>query len=805
MAVSSDPIKVCSSVNVIDCDLVLIDMWKASGNKVALINIMSALSLAMVGEGISVFIEVDSVVADDDGFVIRIEEPSKSVPVSVKTQKREILRISTRPIDLNRKYPSIFEEFLPRDIGIQPHVKLTSKVLELDAEQLMYQTSTCRQLAADRLVKLLMLSRVNKVTVSVVDQLKWDLGLPKDYVQSIVPDFPDYFKVVGHQNFASGLGDTRVLELVCWNNELTTSVVEKMAAKVKFDTYKGMHITFPMKYSNGFEMDKFKKWVDEWQKLPYISPYENASHLSPNNDESEKWTVAILHELLHMLVTKKTEKENILCIEGYKRGSVVESNPLMNIRNKYLHLMNIVEEDKQQASISVLANRSKNRKKGQMMQPENIMKLNYSTPRMMKMKMKILLVVVIEKNVEKMIGHLGMSKSSDPDNMSQCSFNYHHEWVFSSHSGEEGSSGTVRKQSSMSYGGNRGLVTTTPLVGLPEISHLGWGHWFTLRDLEFTTNRFAADNVLGEGGYGVVYKGRLINGIEIAEKKLFINLCFYIGDKQREFKVEVEAIEKKDGAFELVNYPIAYVVGLGLREVPLKCCYSCSIANCDYDFRYSLFWILLLINKLAFNYYVKDESLVRKNVTNSFHVWNEFILTMRQEDLISNRDRDLLLVPYSSNDVSVVQWPPFLLASKHWIWQKSLKGKEDADHLFRKIKSNDCMYSAVIECYETLRDIVAALLKDEEDKRIVWDICHEVELSIHQQKFLSNFRMSGLPSLSEKLEKFLKLLVRDGENEVGGSQIINVLQDIFEIIMQDVMANGSQILGADEDPNDNSD
>ncbi|XP_050945155.1 protein WHAT'S THIS FACTOR 9, mitochondrial-like [Cucumis melo] len=368
----------------------------------------------MVGEGISVFIEVDSVVADDDGFVIRIEEPSKSVPVSVKTQKREILRISTRPIDLNRKYPSIFEEFLPRDIGIQPHVKLTSKVLELDAEQLMYQTSTCRQLAADRLVKLLMLSRVNKVTVSVVDQLKWDLGLPKDYVQSIVPDFPDYFKVVGHQNFASGLGDTRVLELVCWNNELTTSVVEKMAAKVKFDTYKGMHITFPMKYSNGFEMDKFKKWVDEWQKLPYISPYENASHLSPNNDESEKWTVAILHELLHMLVTKKTEKENILCIgifyisskagtymvvlkEGYKRGSVVESNPLMNIRNKYLHLMNIVEEDKQQASISVLANRSKNRKKGQMMQPENIMKLNYSTPRMMKMKMKILLVVVMLK------------------------------------------------------------------------------------------------------------------------------------------------------------------------------------------------------------------------------------------------------------------------------------------------------------------------------------------------------------------------------------------------------------------------
>ncbi|XP_023530501.1 probable receptor-like protein kinase At2g42960 [Cucurbita pepo subsp. pepo] len=143
-----------------------------------------------------------------------------------------------------------------------------------------------------------------------------------------------------------------------------------------------------------------------------------------------------------------------------------------------------------------------------------------------------------DKNSEKMIGHLGMSKSSDHDNISQCSSNYHNERVFSSHSGEEGSSGTVRKQGSMSYGAYGGLVTASPLVGLPEISHLGWGHWFTLRDLEYATNRFSADNVLGEGGYGVVYKGRLINGTEVAVKKLLNNL----GQAEKEFRVEVEAI-----------------------------------------------------------------------------------------------------------------------------------------------------------------------------------------------------------------------------------------------------------------------
>ena len=67
-------------------------------------------------------------------------------------------------------------------------------------------------------------------------------------------------------------------------------------------------------------------------------------------------------------------------------------------------------------------------------------------------------------------------------------------------------------------------VDSAPLVGLPEFSYLGWGHWFTLRDLELATNRFAKDNVIGEGGYGVVYRGRLSNGTPVAVKKILNNL-----------------------------------------------------------------------------------------------------------------------------------------------------------------------------------------------------------------------------------------------------------------------------------------
>ncbi|XP_050383737.1 callose synthase 7 [Argentina anserina] len=194
-----------------------------------------------------------------------------------------------------------------------------------------------------------------------------------------------------------------------------------------------------------------------------------------------------------------------------------------------------------------------------------------------------------------------------------------------------------------------------------------------------------------------------------------------------------------------------------------------------------------------------DEELVRKNIANFSQVWNEFINSMRMEDLISNRDRDLLLVPYSSNDVSVVQWPPFLLASKIPIaldMAKDFPGKSD-DDLFEKIKIDDYMYSAVIECYETLRDIIYNLLEDNADKMIVDQICSEVDISIHEQRFLSTFRMSGLPLLSEKLEKFLKLLLAEDENaENSLRQIINVLQDIMEIITQDVMLHGDEIIQA---------
>ncbi|KAJ0034142.1 hypothetical protein Pint_24196 [Pistacia integerrima] len=114
------------------------------------------------------------------------------------------------------------------------------------------------------------------------------------------------------------------------------------------------------------------------------------------------------------------------------------------------------------------------------------------------------------------------------------SFNNLEKNVAGSQPAEEGGTGQVSAYRPSSHP----LTAPSPLSGLPEFSQLGWGHWFTLRDLQFATNRFSKDNIIGDGGYGVVYRGNLINGNPVAVKKLLNNP----GQADMDFRVEVEAI-----------------------------------------------------------------------------------------------------------------------------------------------------------------------------------------------------------------------------------------------------------------------
>ncbi|KAJ7943241.1 Receptor-like kinase [Quillaja saponaria] len=92
---------------------------------------------------------------------------------------------------------------------------------------------------------------------------------------------------------------------------------------------------------------------------------------------------------------------------------------------------------------------------------------------------------------------------------------------------------------------------SAPLVQSGSGSHFvyspsepgGPGHsrsWFTYEELFKATKGFTAQNLLGEGGFGSVYKGYLPDGREVAVKQLKLGG----GQGEREFRAEVETISR---------------------------------------------------------------------------------------------------------------------------------------------------------------------------------------------------------------------------------------------------------------------
>lgn len=233
-----------------------------------------------------------------------------------------------------------------------------------------------KELASQRLVKLLMLTKACRVPISIIDDLKFDLGLPQNFVLELVSYFPEYFRVcdLGYDGNGDDLG--LGLELVSWRKELAVPCILKEEFGDDFGCKSGRVVKFPMSFIPGFDLQKrVKEWVEEWQCLPYISPYEDAFHLVPRSDQAEKWTVAVLHEILSLLVSKKTEVKNVLRLgdylgfglrfkkalvhhpgifyvsnkiktqtvvlrEAFQKDFLIEKHPLMGMRHRYIYLMN---------------------------------------------------------------------------------------------------------------------------------------------------------------------------------------------------------------------------------------------------------------------------------------------------------------------------------------------------------------------------------------------------------------------------------------------------------------------------------
>ncbi|KAI3705428.1 hypothetical protein L1987_75665 [Smallanthus sonchifolius] len=168
-------------------------------------------------------------------------------------------------------------------------------------------------------------------------------------------------------------------------------------------------------------------------------------------------------------------------------------------------------------------------------------------------------------------------------------------------------------------------------------------------------------------------------------------------------------------------------------------------------------------------------------------LWNKIITSFREEDLINNREMNLLLVPYwADRDLDLIQWPPFLLASMIPIALDMAKDSNGKDReLKKRIENDNYMSCAVRECYATFRNIIKFLVRGSREKKVINDIFAEVDKHIENGDLVRDFKMSALPILYDHVVKLIKYLLTNKQED--RDQVVILFQDMHEVVTRDIM------------------
>ncbi|XP_056169325.1 callose synthase 3-like [Syzygium oleosum] len=171
-------------------------------------------------------------------------------------------------------------------------------------------------------------------------------------------------------------------------------------------------------------------------------------------------------------------------------------------------------------------------------------------------------------------------------------------------------------------------------------------------------------------------------------------------------------------------------------------------------------------------------------------LWNTIISSFREEDLISEREMNLLLVPYCADREleGITQWPPFLLAGKILIALDMAKDSNGEDQELRKrIETDNYMSCAIHECYAQFKNIINCLVQGEREKGVIEWILSVVDIHVANGSLISDFKMSALPTLHDLFVQLIKFLLANKPED--RDKVVILFQDILEVVTRDMMEN----------------
>ncbi|RCV40553.1 hypothetical protein SETIT_9G063800v2 [Setaria italica] len=256
----------------------------------------------------------------------RLLSPSPTPVSAVSKLQRSLETPDRRVTSFLRRFPAAFVE----SVGPQ-HNLPWFRVSDAAARLLREERDVFAARRADitgRLRRLVLMCPRRRLPLRVAQGMLWHLGIPEDYFKD-----PDHG--IEHDGFriltsADGVicqdndGDGRELGLIDdgKGQEMPLSVLQ-----MKFGSVADVPI--PLFPSKGLRLkQKIKDWLEGFQRLPYVSPYEDFSHIIRGSDVSEKRAVG---EKTCFVVLK----------EAYMAGgdTAIGEHPMLELRKKYVELM----------------------------------------------------------------------------------------------------------------------------------------------------------------------------------------------------------------------------------------------------------------------------------------------------------------------------------------------------------------------------------------------------------------------------------------------------------------------------------
>ncbi|CAH9065872.1 unnamed protein product [Cuscuta epithymum] len=166
-------------------------------------------------------------------------------------------------------------------------------------------------------------------------------------------------------------------------------------------------------------------------------------------------------------------------------------------------------------------------------------------------------------------------------------------------------------------------------------------------------------------------------------------------------------------------------------------------------------------------------------------IWNEIVITMREEDLLSDQEMELLELPQNCWDIKVIRWPCVLLCNELLLALSHAKELGDAPDkwVWFRLCKYEYRRCAVIEAYDSIKYVFLELIKyGTEEHSIVTKLFKDIDDSIRFEQFMKVYKTAVLPLIHEKLASLVGLLLLPHQDL---SKVVNVLQAIYELSVRE--------------------